>query len=265
MKVVLTGDGADETLGGYPWRHAPETGAGRLRALGMVAVRSQRGARAGGPGLPAQLTGRLRRMAERPADRYAEIVCAFTPEEMEALLVPGLRDLSREAWENLPVRRRFGEEPAGDETNRRLRVDLSTSLVDEMLTKVDRMTMSCGLEARVPFLDRELVEWSLRLPGRVKVGGGTGKLLLRRALERRLPDTARRRKHGFDVPLGDFLRGRLAPWLRDSLSPDRVRRRGLLRPEAVERLVEAHLAGQVDASRRLLSLLVLDSWLDGLG
>ena len=94
--------------------------------------------------------------------------------------------------------------------------------------------------------------------------GGTGKLPLRKALERKLPDTARRRKHGFDVPLGDYLRGRLAPWLRDSLSPERVKRRGLLRPEAVERLVEAHLSGKVDASRRLLSLLVLDGWLDGL-
>ncbi len=161
---------------------------------------------------------------------------------------------------NPPLRLAYRDEAGGDEVNRRLRADLRTSLVDEMLTKVDRMTMASGLEARVPFLDRGFVEWALRLPGTYKVRHGTGKLVLRRALAPRLAGVADRPKQGFDAPLGAWLRGPLLPML-DLLAPDVVRRRGLLRPEIVQRLVNAHLAGRADHSRRLLSLMVLELWL----
>jgi asparagine synthase (glutamine-hydrolysing) len=126
------------------------------------------------------------------------------------------------------------------------------------------MTMASGLEARVPFLDRPLVEWAFRLPGRHKVRGGRGKLLLRRALARSLPSIAGRAKHGFDVPLGAWLRTRLRPMLLDALSPEAVRRRGLFRPEAVQRLLDAHLAGRGDHARKVFSLLSLELWLCGL-
>jgi asparagine synthase (glutamine-hydrolysing) len=263
VKVVLTGDGADETLGGYPWRHEPETSPRPLvRGLAMTLARSVRGARAGPPGLGSELGGRLRRM-RAPGERYAEIVSGFIPEEMEALLVPDLAGLATRAWSDHPVRRAYELEPAGDEVNRRLRADLRTTLVDEMLTKVDRATMAWGLEARVPFLDRALVEWAFRQPGRYKVRGGRGKRLLRRALAD-LPDVARRPKHGFDVPLGAWLRGPLRPLMQDALSPAAVRRRGLFRPEAVEALVSAHLRGRGDYARKIFTLMALESWLDQL-
>lgn len=263
VKVVLTGDGADETLGGYPWRHEPE-GSPRplLRGLAITLVRSVRGARAGPPGLGAELRGRLRRMRE-PGERYAEIVSAFVPEEMGALLAPDLAELAARAWAENPVRRAYEREPAGDEVNRRLRTDLRTTLVDEMLAKVDRMTMAWGLEARVPFLDRSLVEWTFRQPGRYKVRGGLGKRLLRRALAD-LPAVARRAKHGFDVPLGSWLRGPLRPLMLDTLSPAAVRRRGLFRPEAVEALLSAHLNGRGDHTRKVFTLMALETWLDQL-
>ena len=264
VKVVLTGDGADETLGGYPWRHEPE-GSPRtlLRGLGMTLARSVRGARAGAPGLGTELGGRLRRMRE-PAERYAEIVSAFIPEEMEALLDPGLAELAASAWAENPVRRAYEHERDGDEVNRRLRADLRTTLVDEMLAKVDHMTMAWGLEARVPFLDRALVEWTFRQPGSYKVRGGQGKRLLRRALAE-LPAVAGRRKHGFDVPLGAWLRGPLRPLMLDALSPDAVRRRGLFRPDAVEALVSAHLGGRGDQTRKIFTLMALETWLTHLG
>ncbi|MCM2258713.1 MAG: asparagine synthase C-terminal domain-containing protein, partial [Vicinamibacteria bacterium] len=132
---------------------------------------------------------------------------------------------------------------------------------DEMLVKVDRTTMAAGLEARVPFLDRAFVSWALAQPARYKLAGGTGKRVLRLALERRLPAAARRPKHGFDVPLGPWLRGPLRERVADTLAADRVKRRGLLAPAAVERLVAAHLAGSGDHSRQLLSLLALELWL----
>jgi asparagine synthase (glutamine-hydrolysing) len=157
----------------------------------------------------------------------------------------------------------YASEPARDEVNRRLRADLRTTLVDEMLAKVDRMTMARGLEARVPFLDRGLVESAFRLPGRYKVRWGRGKRLLRRALAD-LPEVARRSKHGFDVPLGEWLRGPLRPWMGDLLSGETVRRRGLFRPEAVESLVSAHLGGRGDYSRKIFTLVALEAWLERL-
>jgi asparagine synthase (glutamine-hydrolysing) len=265
VKVVLTGDGADETLAGYPWRHEPEIGRGSrpaswLRALAMTGARSLRGARAGGPGVPAQLRSRLRRLLREPDQRYAEVVDLFTPEEMIDLLDPAAAPLAREAWESNPVRLRYAGQRAGDEVNRRLRTDLGTTLVDEMLTKVDRMTMAAGLEARVPFLDRRFVEWAFRLPGRLKVRG-QGKRVLRRAMAETFPRAATRPKHGFDVPLGPWLRGPLRPLLLDALSPEAVRRRGLFRERAVARMVEAHMRGRGDHSRKLFTLMVLEMWL----
>lgn len=265
VKVVLSGDGADELLAGYPWRHEPEIGRGSrpaalLRALGMTAARSLRGSRAGGPGLPAQLASRVSRLLRRPAERYAEVVGLFTPEEMQALVEPAAAALAREAWRTNPVRARYADGGGSDEVNRRLRADFATTLVDEMLTKVDRMTMTAGLEARVPFLDRRLVEWAFRLPGRHKVRG-LGKRVLRRALAASFPRAAARPKHGFDVPLGPWLRGPLRGLLLDTLSPEAVRRRGLLRERAVTRIVEAHLRGRGDHSRKLFALMVLEMWM----
>ena len=264
VKVVLTGDGADELLAGYPWRHEPEIGRGSrpaalLRALGMTAARSLRGSRAGGPGLPAQIAARAARLLRRPAEHYAEVVDLFTPEEMEALVEPAAAALAREAWRTNPVRVHYAE-GGGDEVNRRLRADFATTLVDEMLTKVDRMTMAAGLEARVPFLDRGLVEWAFRLPGRLKVRG-LGKRVLRRSLRASFPRAAARPKHGFDVPLGPWLRGPLRGLLLDTLSPAAVRRRGLLRERAVTRIVEAHLRGRGDHSRKLFALMTLEMWM----
>jgi asparagine synthase (glutamine-hydrolysing) len=262
VKVVLTGDGADELLGGYPWRHEPETGEGAsprsfMRGLAMAGVRSVRGARSGGPGLAVQAASRLGRLVGDPGERYAEIVSAFTPEEMEAVLSPDLAAVAREAWEENAVRRAHAEETDPDPVNRRLRADLRTSLVDEMLTKVDRMTMAAGLEARVPFLDRGFVEWALGVPGRLKVAGGTGKVVLRHALEPILPRAAQRPKHGFNVPVGAWLRGPLREWIEGVLRQDEALARLGLRPLAVRGILDAHLQGRGDYSRKLLTLACL--------
>lgn len=264
VKVVLTGDGADELLGGYPWRHEPDGGPAaslraRARGAALSAVRAWRSRRAGWP-LARNVRGRLRR-AGSTDERYAEIASAFTPEELEDLLHPDLRTLAAAGWDAHPVRAAYRAAPPGDEVNRRLRADFATTLVDEMLVKADRMTMACGLEARVPFLDRRVVEWAFAQPGRHKVRGGVGKRPLREALAPRLPRVAGRPKHGFDAPLGRWLRGPLRAELTDALAPEAVRRRGLLDAAAVQRLLHAHLRGSVDVSRRLYSLFVLELWL----
>jgi asparagine synthase (glutamine-hydrolysing) len=130
-----------------------------------------------------------------------------------------------------------------------------------MLTKVDRMTMAAGLEARVPFLDRGLVEWAFRVPGRLKVWRGWGKLPLRKLLDGPLSAVANRPKHGFDVPMGAWFRGPLREMLHGTLTSQKARQRGLVDPAAVTRIIDAHMAGQGDHSRVLFSLLVLELWL----
>jgi asparagine synthase (glutamine-hydrolysing) len=261
VKVVLTGDGADEVLAGYPWRHEPAHGlVGRLRLAAMLGARSRRAAQRGGPGFVTGWRRRLERLLQNPGAHYASLVSAVTPDEMRGLLRPEHADLAATAWASHPVALAY-DAARGDAVNRRLRADLATTLVDEMLTKVDRMTMSAGLEARVPFLDRAVVEWAARVPGPVKIRGGVGKRPLRRLLEGPLAAVARRPKHGFDVPLGAWFRGPWRELLRDNLSPERIRRRGLLDPAAVSRIADAHLLGRGDHSRLLFSILVLELWL----
>ena len=262
VKVALTGDGADEILAGYPWRHEPAHGlVSRGRQLAMLGLRSVRGSRRGGPAAPVGLWTRLRRAALRPDQHYASLVAALTPEEMEGLLHPDRRALAGEAWTALPIAAAYDAASAVDEVNRRLRADLATTLVDEMLTKVDRMTMAAGLEARVPFLDREIVEWSLRVPGRIKLRNGIGKRPLRGMLDGPLSAAARRPKHGFDVPLGAWFRGPLRDGLRETLTSQAARDRLLFDPAAVAQILDAHQAGRGDFSRVLFSMLMLELWL----
>jgi asparagine synthase (glutamine-hydrolysing) len=203
----------------------------------------------------------LARLVADPGARYAEITSAFAPEEIRTIVSPDLADAADRAWAEHPVRLAYDGETTRDEVNRRLRADLQTTLVDEMLTKVDRATMAAGLEARVPFLDRALVEWALVQPGSYKVRGGTGKRLVRAALQPALPRTAAAPKRGFSPPVGAWLRGPLRSLVLDTLTPEAVARRGFLRPHVVERLVRAHMAGRVDRSRQIFTILALELWL----
>src|SRR5262249_27217057 len=138
---------------------------------------------------------------------------------------------------------------------------MRSTLVSEMLTKVDRMTMAAGLEARVPFLDHHLVEWAFRLPGDLKMRGTEGKFVVKKALDRRLPrELLYRPKHGFNVPLNVWMRGELREFLEAGLADTTIRRRGLFRPDAVARMVRDHVRGAVDASNKLFALLMLELW-----
>jgi len=126
---------------------------------------------------------------------------------------------------------------------------------------VDRMSMAHSLEVRVPYLDHDVVDWMLRLPGRYKAGGGRGKLLLRRLSATLLPrKLVAPRKQGFDVPISGWLRGPLREAMTDLLAEETVRRRGLFRPEAVLRMVREHLEKQADHGERLWLLVALEGW-----
>jgi asparagine synthase (glutamine-hydrolysing) len=142
---------------------------------------------------------------------------------------------------------------------RQLYADIRGYLADDVLAKVDRASMAVSLEVRVPFLDHEFVEAAMRVPGDRKLRGGTTKWLLRRAFASLLPgEVLRRGKQGFSMPMKQCLAGPLQPLMRDLLSRDRLRSRGLFRPDEVDRLVREHVAGRRNNAHRLWCLMALE-------
>ena len=266
-KVVLTGQGADEPLGGYP-RHAAERLAGVLRLLSPVLSR-----------LPESLAAsdrvaRLRRLAAEPGEarRFAETLAVFGPAEAVALTGHGLDPDALVA----PVRRWLPEADAGDSLNRLLQTDARLSLADDLLTIADRTSMQSSVELRVPFLDLEFLALVERMPSRYKVSAlGERKWLYRRAIGPLLPEGLRRdllgsrarlgRKLGFSTPLdrwfGQWLERDAERYLlgADARLPDVVaasRLRALL--------TEVRARG-LPRARQLMSLYVLECWLRSVG
>jgi asparagine synthase (glutamine-hydrolysing) len=145
--------------------------------------------------------------------------------------------------------------------DRMLALEQRFFLTDHNLNYTDKMSMAVGVEARVPFLDLDLVEFAQRVPVAVRQRGSVGKWVLKRAMEPLLPrDVIYRPKAGFMAPLRRWLRADLRPLVGDILGGDSLARRGLFRPDAVATLVQANLDGRVDASYTIFSLLCIELW-----
>jgi len=129
-----------------------------------------------------------------------------------------------------------------------------------LLMKQDQMSMAASIESRVPFLDHPLTEWVAALPPAMKLRGTTTKWILRQAMQGRLPPRIlERRKMGFPVPIGSWLRGAWAPLLGEYVTGPRARARGLFDASTVARLVGEHTRG-IDHSERLWALLTFEIW-----
>jgi asparagine synthase (glutamine-hydrolysing) len=148
-----------------------------------------------------------------------------------------------------------------DVLNRQLYADLMLYLVDDILVKVDRMSMATSLETRAPFLDVDVMELAFSMPGHLKIRDGQRKFVLKQAMRGLLPDRIlHRKKQGFSIPLKNWLRRELEPLMRELLSPARVVRRGLFDPAEVTALVEAHVAGRENHAHTLFPLMVFERW-----
>jgi len=145
---------------------------------------------------------------------------------------------------------------------RYLEFDQRYYLADDILYKVDRMSMAHSLEARPPFLDPRIVDFSARLPEKFKLNGSQSKYVLRRLMQDKLPPhVLRRPKIGFDIPVHDWFRGVLRPMLLDTLSEDGVRATGLFNWNAVEQLLNDHLERKANLGYHLWGLMVLLLWM----
>jgi asparagine synthase (glutamine-hydrolysing) len=176
----------------------------------------------------------LRRLLRRP-----DLVAAHDP------YTAGLR-----AWAAAP----------GGALDRMSHAELETHLV-ELLMKQDQMSMAASIESRVPFLDHELVEYVAAMPGALKVRGWQTKAVLRAALAGLVPrEILSRRKMGFPVPVGRWLRGAFWPLVEDLVLGERALARGLLDPAPLRRLAAEHRAGAADHWERLWLLVNLELW-----
>jgi asparagine synthase (glutamine-hydrolysing) len=261
VKVVLSGDGSDELFAGYVWRHADFPPASALhrsrtaRTAAKVLQYSPLRKR-----LPERIRSRLPECLGQD-QRYLRSMTCYDDDELSALLEPGYASQIEKAWRSNITQRYLDTAPGDEQLVRKLYTDVKSTLVSEMLTKVDRMTMAHGLEARVPFLDHRLVEWAFTVPGRHKLQAGEGKLLVKKAMEKNLPrENLYRPKQGFNVPLKLWLRDELREFIVDQLAPARMARRGMFRPAQVSALLKGHFTGKIEASNRIFVLLMLELW-----
>jgi len=188
--------------------------------------------------------------------------------EREALLSQSLREHASAGVE--PFRRALAESSARTGLDRMLDVDLRVWLADDLLMKMDKMSMASSVEARVPLLDLPLIEWAMHLPRAHKIRGLEGKVLLKRLARKLLPaEVVDRPKVGFTVPLSPWFRGPLRELLTDTLLSPGARSRGWYDTAALERTVTDHLSGRRDRARELWTLLTLElwhrTWIDGDG
>ena len=194
-----------------------------------------------------------------PLERHHGWKEIFSPEERRELLQPPWQDPAADPLK--PWRQRWGETEGAPLLARLQDVDLGVYLADDLLVKTDRMSMTHGLEARVPYLDPVVAELALALPAKLKVRGFQKKRLLRVAARPLIPGSiAKARKRGFSIPAAAWLRGELEPLARELLSPARTEAQGYFEPHAVTRLLEDHVARRRDNSRQLWGLLSFSVW-----
>jgi asparagine synthase (glutamine-hydrolysing) len=140
-------------------------------------------------------------------------------------------------------------------------VDVKTYLVDDILVKVDRMSMATSLEARVPLLDYRVVELALNLPPHLKLKGKETKVVLRRMMNKHLPQQVLNKgKEGFSIPMKHWLQKELQPIMNDLLAPNTIRRRGYFNPKTVAQWQVEHISGHANHSHRLWALMVFEIW-----
>jgi asparagine synthase (glutamine-hydrolysing) len=266
VTVVLTGEGSDETLGGYGryartlWNTRAD---GVYRGVMPSFLRGQiRGA------IQSELFGaKLQKRLEhtflgRDGEHWESMYfdnfySAFSGEEQNGLLTPEARESAGSPYANAMG---YWEGSSGDLLHKLLYTDMKTYLV-ELLMKQDQMSMAASIESRVPFLDHVLVEQAMRIPTKYLLNGLSGKMVLKRALEDILPhDILYRTKMGFPTPWARWLQGDQLNEVEQMLTSERSLARGLFRAESLRRIFVEHRNRKRDHTDRIWRLMNLELW-----
>jgi len=270
LRVMLSGMGGDEVFAGYPRQLAMKI-AGAFdpvpQLLRRPVMRAIEFALPGGR--PGKLTAPLRnakKFARSAAldfeDRYLGYQTYFTDKAKQRLYSDELRAETRELDAYAAHRRYFAKVRDTSSLNQLLYVDMKTFLPCLNLMTTDKTSMAANLEVRVPFLNREMIEFASRMPPDLKLKGLKRKYILKKTAEQLLPhDIVWRKKAGFGAPIRSWLRGALRPMVEDLLAEETIRRRGLFRPAEVRRIIEANLSGREDYNLQVFQLLNLELWM----
>ncbi len=249
VTVALSGEGADEILGGYDMYRimlAYES----LNRLPLAGITGRLLKRFGGEGKLQKYGGML---GEPLEIRYGGVSRVFPPERIGSIMAGGPAALGS------PIPNLYRQSQGLPALARMNFVDLKTWLADDLLVKADRMSMAASLELRVPFLDHKVVEFAFRLPSRLKVRGNTPKYLLKRYMEPMLPHAIiHRTKKGFPIPVKTWFRKDLAGFARETLLDPAGPARDFFEPKAIESILSSHQ--QRDRSPEIYTLLVFDQW-----
>jgi len=276
VKVVLSGDGADEIFAGYPWHRRKFVNymwplmspfiknKDRLLFLSLIGDIGRKDTSKG---------YYFFRTAHRVAKLFASNLAYYYDSQTYTTpyIVPTIfkrefyndqiRQAARDAFYEFAEH--WHKAGQADFINQRLYASVKTTLVDEMLTKVDKMCMAFGLEARVPFLDHKLVEFALKIPGRLKYGDMGGKNILKKVVRKYLPeDVIVRKKQGFGPPMVNRRREDILILIKDYLADARIKREGIFDIDVINGIIQRHLSGVQDNSSILFTLLCWEFWYD---
>lgn len=270
VTVALSGDGGDELFAGYRRYHFHA----REEWLRKLLPASLRGPLFGGlarlyPQMdwaPRPLRARhtLEELSVDTEEGYFHNVSVVDDRTRQALYGPAMKR-ALQGYHALEVLRHAAERaPTDDAVTRAQYIDIKTWLPSDILTKVDRTAMANSLEVRVPMLDHNFVDWALGLPMAAKRQGSQGKLVLKKAVSRLIPDIeVTRPKQGFSIPLAQWFRGAMGQRLEEKLlSKQQFAAAAFLDPAKVWSLMEQHRGGRVDNSRALWLIWMLEGFLE---
>jgi asparagine synthase (glutamine-hydrolysing) len=273
VTVSLSGDGGDELFAGYPrygfgeslWRRMQRLPrwvrwAASASITGLSAQSWDRVLRYAAPGkLRSVITGhRLHRFVQLLESRhfddmYMRLVSMWHAEKVVLGIEAGAERTNG----------KIDDRDSHSFLNRMRLFDIERYLPDDLLVKVDRASMSVGLEARAPMLDHGLVEFAWRLPKNLLMRDGQGKWLLRQVLNEYVPTRlVDRPKAGFGIPLARWLRSELRDWAEHLLDERSIREQGYLDPAPVRRMWEQHVSGKHDRNAYLWNVLMFQAWLE---
>ena len=272
VTVALSGDGADEAFAGYRrqvFHHHEE----RLRSLLPQSLRGpvfgmlgRLYPKADWAPRPLRAKSTLLGLSTSGEEGYARSLGAMPHEQRRALYTPAFARVLGAFRAEDEVVALMRDAPARSGLDRAQYADLMFWLPGDILTKVDRTSMAVSLEAREPLLDHRLIAFAARLPEAMRVRGQTGKYLLKRSMEDRLPrDILYRPKQGFVTPVADWLRGPLASEARRIATSGVLAQTGFFASDQLAALAENHIAGRADHARSLWQLLMLEGSLKHLG
>ncbi|MBD3414336.1 MAG: asparagine synthase (glutamine-hydrolyzing) [Candidatus Aminicenantes bacterium] len=269
VKVILSGDGGDELLAGYEHYQAQKLSQNPLlfpvhKILPPLIKRFPPSPKK--KGLWNKMQRYCRGIDMDPDLRHLRWMMFLSPEEKSSLYTKDfLQSINgaKSMHERDPFRNVFLGMEEYDDLNGELYLDLKTYMVDDILVKVDRMSMAASLETRVPLLDHRIVEFLFQIPGCYKLKGMTSKWIFKKTMERLLPKkNIYRKKEGFSIPIKHWLRRELKEMMQDYLTESRIKKDGLFNHQAVHNLVDSHLKQTSNNSHQIWSLLVFEVWKD---